>query len=158
MTLGKFPFANLKFKDDISPILPEGIYASCWKPEWAAEFSVEEIDGKIGFGSTNLIETSNAEITGNNLGELTPGKTYRVRVEYLTQNDGCGKIDIRKTQENYIEFGGVELASTGGKWKTVAFDFIAPPAGTKLDLRSLNSSLGEKNRLMIRKMELVEIN
>ena len=157
MKPGKFPFANLKFKDDNFPMIPAGIYASCWKPESVAEFSVDEVDGKIGFGTTNLNDTTSADITANNLGELTPDKIYRVRVEYLTQNDAVGKVAIRKPKENYVEFGGVELASTDGKWKTVTFDFTAPTAGTKLDLRSFNGSVGEGNRLLIRKIELIEM-
>ena len=157
MKPGKFPFADRKFNDDNFPMLPAGSYAACWKAESVAEFSVEEIDGKTGLGSTNLNDMVSADITATELGELTPDKTYRVRVEYLTQNDAIGKIDIRKPQENYIEFGGVELASTGGKWKTTTFDFTAPAAGTKLDLRSYNLSIGEGNRLMIRKMEVIEV-
>ncbi len=156
MTSGKFPFADSKYKDDNSPLLPTGIHASCWKPESVAEFSVDEIDGKIGFGVANLNDATSADITANNLGELTPDKIYRVRVEYLTQNDAFGKIAIRKPQENYLEFGGGDFTSTGGKWKTIAFDFTAPAAGTRLDLRSYNSSIGEGNRLMIRKIELIE--
>ncbi len=157
MTAGKFPFADSKYKDNNHPMLPSGVHAACWKLESIAEFSVEEIDGKIGFGVTNLNDATSADITANSLGELTPDKTYRVRVEYLTQNDAFGKIAIRKPQENYMEFGGVDFANTGGKWKTVAFDFTAPAAGTKLDLRSLNGSVGEGNRLMIRKIELIEM-
>lgn len=156
MKPGKFPFASSKFADDNPPKLPAGVTAYCWKSEWVAEFSVDRVDGQTGFGSTNLNNDCNAEITVF-LGDLlTPGKNCLVRVEYLTQNDASGKIDIRMPKDNYVELGGVELASTSGKWKTVSFEFIAPAAGTILDLRSNNRVIGEGNRLMLRKIELLE--
>ena len=155
MKPAKFNFADSNFTGDSRPNLPTGIGADCWKPASIAEFSAEEIDGKVGFGITNLNDEISAQIHVRDLGNLMPSRTYRVRLEYLTQNDAVGRVSVRKPGGSYTPINEIDLTSTGGKWKTATFDFVAP-AGIKLDMQISSQTVGEGNRLTVHKVEILE--
>jgi len=154
MKPGKFLFADAKFKDGNSPLLPNGSFVDCWKATSVAEFRVEEIEGKTGLGITNLNDDLSAQIHVRELGNLIAKKTYRARVEYLTTNDAIGKILVRIVGGTYPVVNGIDLTSTGGKWKTATFDFVQQ--GVPLDLQISNSIVGEGNRLTVRKIEILD--
>ena len=155
MKPAKFHFADSNFTGDSRPNLPTGIGANCWKSASIAEFSAEEMDGKVGFGITNLNDEISAQIHVHDLGDLMPSRMYRIRLEYLTQNDAVGRVSVRKPSENYTTVNDFELASTGGKWKTATFDIVAL-AGIKLDMQISSQTVGEGNRLAVHKVEILE--
>ena len=155
MKPAKFNFADSNFTGDSRPNLPTGIGADCWKSASIAEFSAEEIDGKVGFGITNLNDEISAQIHVRDLGNLIPSRTYRVRLENLTQNDAVGRVSVRKPGGSYTPINEIDLTSTGGKWKMATFDFVAP-AGIKLDMQISSQTVGEGNRLTVHKVEILE--
>lgn len=155
MKPGIFPFANLKYKNNIAPKLPAGCSVECWKATSVAEFRIEEIEGKTGMGITNLNNDNTAQILVPNLGNLVAKENYRARVEYFTTNDAIGKMKVRIVGGEYPTVNGIDLTNTQGKWKTASFDFV-PPSGSPLDLRISNTIIGEGNRLTVRKIEILE--
>jgi len=139
------------------PTLPLGITLDCSNPISVTEFRGEVVKGSFAIGSTNLNETLSSQIAFvlDKAGEvpLVPGKTYRIRVTYLTRNDSAGRMVI--ANDDPTPLASVELPGTANEWKTLDLTFKQPAGSTRLAVE--NRTVGEGNTLFIRGFEVLAI-
>jgi hypothetical protein len=162
-----FPAFRLTYADGQSndpnwrALAERGVLLHCWRKESVAEFRCEQSDGHAWLGLTNL----NGELSSQILFQfdeagvppLTPGATYRVRLEYKTTNDADGWVSVRNPRGNdYPSVAGMSLERTEGQWKVVELKFRRPADG-KIDLCLTNNAVGEGNLLAVRSVEVFEV-
>jgi hypothetical protein len=154
----KFTHQDGKYSDPNWPSLPvAGLHLHCWKRDSAAEFRAEVTDGRSWIGVTNL----NSDLSAQMLFQfdekpLVPGKSYRVRIEYMTTNEGEGVVSVRNPKgSEYPSVVEARLDRTEGKWKTLEMTFQRPRDG-KIDICVVNTAVGEGNLLAVRLMEVFE--
>ncbi len=142
--------------------LPIGIGCQAWKERAIAEFRCEKIEGEPALAITNLNDEMSGQFFFQLEGEmklpLQPGKVYRVKVSYLTKNDGVGNVNVQVTP-GYEGIGSVDLPNTAGQWKSAAASFVRPSTESRVEVRMTidNTSVGEGNSLWVRSVELVEL-
>jgi len=87
--------------------------------------------------------------------ELQPGRSYRVRVGYMTRNEAHG-VCVVQAREGFKGQANVKLAHTGEAWRTADVTFVRQedvPVRLVID----NMSVGEGNTLLIRSVEVIEL-
>jgi serine/threonine protein kinase len=140
--------------------LPKGIKASCWRPNATTEFRCESIDGSKALGLTNLSNEKSGQIAFELEREmdlhLTPGKAYRVTVEYTTRNMGSGALNVQTPDVNFQRTLHIPLPTTDGEWKTASGEFERKD-GELIRLQLENFAVGEGNTLSVRSIEVVEL-
>jgi hypothetical protein len=138
--------------------LPPGVGCGSWKQGSVGEFRCEEVDGAPALGVTNL----NDQVSGQFAFELEKaiglsleaGKTYRVKVEYLTRNEAAGHFTVGTLE--YKSVASAPLKNTGEAWRTAEATFTREedvPVRLTVD----NMTVGEGNTLLFRSVELTEV-
>jgi serine/threonine protein kinase len=139
--------------------LPRGVACYGWKPESVVEFRCESVDGVAALGVTNLNDLMSGQFAfelERELGlNLQPGRSYRVRVGYLTRNEAQG-VCVVQAREGFKGQATLKLGNTAGAWRTDAVTF-ARQEGVPVRLVIDNTSVGEGNTLLIRSLEVVEV-
>ena len=87
--------------------------------------------------------------------DLRPGRTYQVRVGYMTRNEAHG-VCVVQAREGFKAQASMKLTDSGGGWKTATASFVRQD-GVPVRLVIDNTSVGEGNTLFIRSVELVEL-
>jgi hypothetical protein len=140
--------------------LPKGVRAWCWKSTATAEFRCESTDGSPALGLTNLTDQKSAQITFELEREtdlrLTPGKAYRVTVEYSTRNDAAGDLTVQAPDVSFQSVLQIPLPGSDGKWKTASGEFVRRD-GELVRLNLANFSVGEGNTLYVRSITVAEL-
>jgi hypothetical protein len=140
--------------------LPKGIKATTWKSNAAAEFRCESINGSHTLGLANLSSEKSGQIAFELEREmdlhLTPGKAYRVTVEYTTQNTASGALNVQTPDMNFQRTLHIPLLTTDGAWKTASGDFERKD-GELIRLQLENFTVGEGNIVSIRSIEVREL-
>ncbi len=136
-----------------------GLFFHCWKAESVAEFRAVEDEGKIALGVTNLNDAPSSQfILDPEQGGSKPldrAAKYVARLEYRADNDAAGALTFRSAEGEYKVFNALDLPGTGGAWKTLELPLDVPPAGP-LQLLVENTTVGEGNLLLFRRLEVVE--
>src|SRR5262245_36108379 len=142
--------------------LPEGIGCGCWKDKGVGEFRRGTHDSSDALGLTNLNDEKSAQFyftleRGMKL-PLQPGKAYRVKVSYRTENDASGSMTVQIVP-GYTRHTSANLPASNTQWKAVAMSFIRPPEEDNVELRMVidNFALGEGNTIWVRSLEIVEL-
>ncbi len=138
-------------------VLPPGLYVHCWKPTATSEFRCEDVESVRALGVTNLSDEKSGQIVFDLEDKLrvnlTPGTTYRVKVDYLTRNEATGHLALLNPQ--FTAEVSSDLPNTDGKWGTKSMTFVRQDVPLRLMLD--NSSVGEGNTLFIRSIEVIEL-
>jgi serine/threonine-protein kinase len=141
--------------------LPKGIGCHCWKEGAVGEFRRDVFDSVPALGFTNLNNEKSGQFyfqleVGMGL-VLQPGKAYRVKVNYRSENEAVGNVVVH-IAPSYKAIASTRLESAR-QWKTATASFIRPPADDKVDVRMVidNTAVGEGNTLWIRSVEIVEL-
>jgi serine/threonine-protein kinase len=142
--------------------LPPGIGCQCWKEGAVGEFRRAALDGVPVLGVTNLNDQKSGQYffgleDGMKL-SLHPGKAYRVKVGYRTDNDAVGDTVVQ-VAPGYKGIAQAHMGSATNQWKTAAVSFVRPPAEEKVEIRVVidNTAVGEGNTLWFRSVEIVEL-
>ncbi len=139
------------------PPLPKGFAAQCWKAASVAEFRGGDIDGSPAIGITNLNDSTSAQFATNlekDLGvKLEVGKSYRVRIEYLTRNDASGRLYAWGEVGQILASANLPNAPAIWKSADVTFTRTASPVSIAFE----NSTVGEGNTLYVRSLEVFAI-
>jgi hypothetical protein len=142
--------------------LPAGIGGQCWKEGAGPEFRRAAPDGVPALGVTNLNDEKSGqyyfELEDGLKLTLQPGKAYRVKVRYRTDNDAVGDV-VAHVVPGYKAIAQSHMGPAMGQWKTAAVSFVRPPAEEKVGVRVVidNTAVGEGNTLWVRSVEIVEL-
>jgi serine/threonine-protein kinase len=141
--------------------LPKGVGCQCWKEGAVGEFRRDVQDGVPALGVTNLNNEKSSQFffqleAAMGL-TLQPGKAYRVKVKYRTDNEAAGIVLVH-VAPSYKIIASAKMDSAS-QWKTATMSFVRPPAEDKVDVRMVidNTTVGEGNTLWFRSLELVEL-
>jgi hypothetical protein len=141
--------------------LPKGVGCQCWKEGGVGEFRCSVLDGIPGLGVTNLNNEKSSQFFFQleaSMGlKLQPGKAYRVKLKYRTDNDAAGIVLVHMAP-SYKPISSTKLDSAS-QWKNATLSFIRPPAEENVDVRMVidNTTVGEGNTLWFRSLEIVEL-
>lgn len=142
--------------------LPDGIGCQCWKDGSIGEFRRALVDDVPALGLTGLNDTISAQfyfdLESRMKLPLEPGKYYKVKVAYLTHNDGRGQAIVHLVP-GYKGIASVRLDDSQNRWRTATLIFQRPPASDNVHVRMVidNTTVGEGNTLWIREVEIVEL-
>jgi eukaryotic-like serine/threonine-protein kinase len=140
--------------------LPKGVRVGCWKPTATAEFRCESVAGSQTLALANLTSEKSGQIVFDleremNL-RLSPGKVYRVAVDYTTQNNTTGALMVQSPDADFRSILRIPLSATAGMWKTASGEFKRKD-GESVRLNLENLSVGEGNILYIRSIGVTEL-
>lgn len=149
-----------KLKTGTAEQLPKGVRAACWKPTATAEFRCETTNGSQALGLANLSDEKSGQITFEleremNL-QLTPGKVYRVTVEYAARNGAVGGVMVQSPDAGFRTVLHIPLSAANGTWKTASGEFERRE-GEPIRLNLENFSVGGENVLYVRSIEVTEL-
>lgn len=142
--------------------LPEGIGCQCWKEGSIGEFRRALVNDVPALGLTGLNDTISAQFYFDFESRmklpLEPGKYYKVKVTYMTHNDGRGQAIVHVVP-GYKGIASVRLDDSQNQWRTATLVFQRPPASDNVQVRMVidNTTVGEGNTLWIRNVEIVEL-
>jgi serine/threonine protein kinase len=143
--------------------LPPGVGCHAWKANSVGEFQCGRVENSQALMVTNRNSEISAQYFFQLEGELKvvlkPGKQYRVKVGYLSQNDANGGVIIQTTP-GYKALASAPLANSDGKWAQGGLTFTRPAEEEHVEVRLVidNNTVGEGNALCIRSIEIVELN
>jgi hypothetical protein len=142
--------------------LPVGVGCQSWRAGAIGEFRCQKLqDGPV-LQVTNLNDLMSGqfyfELDREMKLPLQPGKAYRVKVGYRTENDAAGVIHVQ-TLPGFTIIASMGLPKTDEKWRIASLSFVRPSAPEGLELRLVidNTTVGEGNTLSIRSVQLVEL-
>lgn len=142
--------------------LPPGVGIQCWKEGSIGEFRRAAVDDVPALGITSLNDVISAQLFFNLEGDmklpLEPGKTYKVKITYLTHNEARGQAIVHVVP-GYRGIASVPLNDTSNRWQTATLIFRRPPASENIQVRLVidSTSVGEGNTLWIQGLEIVEM-
>ncbi|MCS7023118.1 MAG: hypothetical protein NZU63_14975, partial [Gemmataceae bacterium] len=142
--------------------LPVGVGCQCWKEGSVGEFRRAMVDDVPALGLTGLNDIISAQFYFDLEEQVKlpfePGKTYKVKVSYLTHNDARGQLVVHVVP-GYRMIASVPLVDTQNRWQTATLIFRRPPASDNVKVRMVidNTTVGEGNTLWIRSVEIVEL-
>ncbi|MDY3560404.1 serine/threonine protein kinase [Gemmata sp. JC673] len=140
--------------------LPKGIRASCWKPTAVAEFRCESTGISRALGLANLSDDKAGRIAFELEREmdlrLTPGKAYRVTVEYATQSGASGGMVVQAPGTTVRNVLQIPLTASDDIWKTVSGEFERRD-GEPIRLSLESFTVGAEKVLSIRSVEVTEL-
>jgi hypothetical protein len=149
---------NLKRTSGDAERLPAGVGCYCWKADGVGEFRCESVDGVAALGVTNLSDQKSAQFAfelEKGLGlSLEAGKSYRVKVEYMTRNEAAGSFTVGTLE--YKRVTSADMRNTGGAWRTATATF-AREEDVPVRLTIDNTTVGEGNTLLFRSVEITEV-
>ncbi len=142
--------------------LPNGLSCLVYREKGVGEFRRDTFEGSPALGLTNLNDAKSAQfyfsLEGALKVQLTPGRTYRVKVSYRTAGDATGSAAVHTP--DYKAIVSAALAPSGGEWKTATATFVRAPLAAGVDVRLGidNTAVGEGNTVWFRSVEIVELN
>jgi len=142
--------------------LPPGVGCQCWKEGSIGEFRRAMVDNVPALGLTGLNDTISAQFYFDLESvmklPLEPGKSYKVKVTYMTHNDARGQAIVHGVP-GYQAIASLRLENTQNRWQTASLIFRRPPASDNVQVRMVidNTTIGEGNTLWIRDVEIVEL-
>lgn len=144
------------------PFLPNNWHVTIWRSGTKTRFSLEDFSNSKAFGFSHLEGETSSQIatkmarTGV---QLRAGFGYRATIDYATRSSGSnrvGSVDLRF--KDYAKPGalGFSLRSTGGKWKTINYEFRSP-VDTPLVFYVSHLSTAKDDTLFVRSVKIEEV-
>lgn len=128
-----------------------------WQTKSVGEFFCDSDENGNFLKITNLNEPASAQLRIDYEFEfgrkLEEGKTYNIQIDYKTDNDCTGYVNVH--DEKYNAEDAYTLDNTAGQWKVSNHKFTrkAKPIRISLDCHGV----GEGNHIMIRGVKIFEM-
>ena len=154
-----------RWLDKAPGMLPKELKLNCYKETAVGEFVREQQDGVpvLGVGVINaeLSPQFAIELETDKSPLLTPCRTYRLKVEYRTANDGHGTFSLQvpntapTATTRFRTLAGDALPTAPGGWATAALDFTRVD-GLPVRLTIDPKAVSPGSMLFVRSVEVVE--
>ncbi|MFO0851624.1 MAG: serine/threonine-protein kinase [Gemmataceae bacterium] len=110
--------------------LPPGVRASSFRDDAVGGFQVADVAGARAIGQQQTGGTDGIQYElacDEAITQLAPGKSVVVRVVYLFDGTGVGRVAVQRQKDmNYEKFGVTELPPTNGQWRVADVPFTRP--------------------------------
>jgi hypothetical protein len=145
--------------------LPKGLKAACSRAASVGEFVCEKRDGVAALGAGVVNGELGAQLVfelETELGaSLAPGRAYRLKIHYMTANDGNGGFSVRTPEKGNTPMrvkilAQGELPASPDAWKTATAEFVRFE-DVPVKLVIVPKSLVPGSMVYIRSIEIVEI-